>query len=486
MTATRTAIIWASSGKLLSFTLAFATSIIIARYYLGPAEVGLFSIAFAATALIAVLQEFGLNRYIVGAVDLGVDGIRTAFSVSLTVAWGVALLILMLAWPVSRLYGDPQLLPLMLVIGSSYLLVPLAIVPTALLHRRMDFRSDFMIETGAAATNAGVSLTLAAMGWGAMALAWGAFGQQVARASIAQWRNGFMLPWPPRFTDAAPVLRFGSGSTLLQIFDSVGARAPDLIVGGIAGNVAVGLYSRGAGLAVQVTFLLTGAVNSVFYPAFARLRDQGQPLGDAYVRMVAGYSGVVFAAMAGLACAAYPLVMALYGPRWIGVAPILSVLALAQIVLVMLPMAVQIPILFGRLSAVVWRSGIATLTGMAMMVAGASTGVEVAALAYVGYVVTIVALNTPLLAQLTGFSWTAMIRTWLLSLACALAACAPMLIAYRYWVPPQTMTFWPLLLLVGLGIIAWLAALTLFRHPLAQEVRGVASSMHGRLRAARG
>jgi hypothetical protein len=75
----RKAIAWASASKLLSFSIAFAGSIIVARYFLTPAEVGLFSIAFAATALIAVLQEFGLNRYIVGEAELGKEKLHTAF-----------------------------------------------------------------------------------------------------------------------------------------------------------------------------------------------------------------------------------------------------------------------------------------------------------------------------------------------------------------------------------------------------------------------
>jgi hypothetical protein len=104
----RKAIAWASASKLLSFSIAFAGSIIVARYFLTPAEVGLFSIAFAATALIAVLQEFGLNRYIVGEAELGKEKLHTAFSVSLAVAWGVALVILAAAKPLSWLYGDPS------------------------------------------------------------------------------------------------------------------------------------------------------------------------------------------------------------------------------------------------------------------------------------------------------------------------------------------------------------------------------------------
>ena len=476
----RKAIAWASASRLLSFSIAFASSIVIARYYLSPAEVGLFSIAFAATALIAVLQEFGLNRYIVGEAELGEEKLRAAFSVSLAVAWGIALIILAAAKPLSWLYGDANLFPLMLVIGGSYLFVPLAIVPTALRQRAMDFRSDFMIEVGAASTNAAVSVTLAAAGQGAMALAWGALAQQIARALVSQWRNGWIFPWPMRFGGTADVLRFGGGSTLLLIFDSVTARAPDLIVGGVIGNYAVGIYSRASGLAVQLMILLTGAVNSVFYPALARLRDEGRSLGEPYLRLVAGYTGLVWPAMAGLAVASHPLVNALYGPRWIAVAPILSALAIAQMIFVALPMSIQVPILLGELRGVLRRNGATTLIALVLLAIGASRGVESAAAAYVAYACIWFLIYLFFLRRLTRFGWGALAAIYARNLFAAAMAVAPLLAWYRWVTPAATMSFSEMLLPVFAGICLWLGALFVTGNPLTGDIRNLAATAWAR------
>lgn len=476
----RKAIAWASASKLLSFTIAFASSIVVARFFLTPAEVGLFSIAFAATALIAVLQEFGLNRYIVGEAELGEEKLHTAFSVSLAVAWSVALVIIAVAKPLSWLYGDPKLFPLMLAIGASYLFVPLAIVPTALRQRAMDFRSDFMIEVGASITNAAVTLTLAAMGKGAMALAYGALAQQIARALVSQWRSGWIFPWPMRFAGASHVIRFGGGSTLLQIFDSVGTRSPDLIVGGIAGNTAVGLYSRASGLAVQLVNLMTGAVNSVFYPALAQLRNESKPLGEPYLRLVAGYTGVVWPALAGLAVASYPLVNALYGPRWTEVAPILSLLAAAEMIFVALPMSVQVPILLGRLDGVLKRTGAATGVAVALLFIGAQYGGQAAALAYVVYAAFWFLLYVLFLHSLTGFSWRALFADYGRSLIGAVAAVAPLLACYRWRTPPTAMSFGEMIPPVIAGILLWLGTLFAIRHPIVPDIRHLAGAAVGR------
>ena len=473
----RRALAWASAGKLLSFTIAFASSIVVARWFLTPAEVGMFSIAFAATVLIATLQEFGVNRYIVGEVELGPEKLHTAFSVSLTVAWGVALLILVAAKPLAWLYGDMTLFPLMLVIGASYLFVPLSIVPTALRQREMDFRSDFLIEVSVALTNAAVTVTLAAMGKGAMALAWGALAQQVARAGVSQWRSGWMFPWPLRFTGAAHVIRFGRSSTLLLMFDSIGNRAPDLIIGGIAGTHAIGLYSRASGLAVQLVLLLTGAVNSVFYPALAQLRNEGKPLGAPYLRLVAGYTGIVWPALAGLAVAAFPLVAALYGERWIEVAPLLALLALAEMIFVALPLSVQVPILLGRLDGVLKRTGAATALAVALLFLGARFGTLTAASAYVVYAVCWLLIYIRFLQRLTDFAWRDLFAEYGRSLIGTLAAVAPLLACYRWQVPATAMSFWQLLPPVVAGIALWLATLFVVRHPIAPDIRQFAAAI---------
>ncbi len=476
----RNAILWASAGKMLGFITAFATSIIIARFFLGPEEVGLFSIAFAATSLIAVLQEFGLNRYIVGENELDDTKLRIAFSVSLLVAWGIAALVILLAWPISALYGDARLFPLMLVIATSYFFVPLAIVPTALLHRRMDFRSDFIVEISAALANAVVSLSLAANGWSAMALACGALAQQIARAFASQWRSGWMFPWPFQIRGADSVVRFGGGSTLLQIFDSIGARAPDLIVGGAISSYAVGIYTRGSGLAVQIIFLMTGAVNSVFYPALARLRNEGKPLGDHYIGIVSGYTGLVFPAMAGLAIASEPLVLALYGERWREVAPVLSVLALAQMLIVALPMPVQIPILLGQLGGVVRRSFVSVGLLLVFLMIGTRHGVMGAAIAYLGYTIVNGLIYGMFLHRLIAFPVRGLLKCYAQSLVCACIAIAPILISYTYWIAPSEMGFLQLVAHVFLGILGWLVALHIVRHPLRIELEKLAGSFRQR------
>ena len=62
----RGAALWSMAAQYASFAITFVTSVLISRFFLGPEEVGLFSIALAAAMLVSVLQDFGITRYVAG------------------------------------------------------------------------------------------------------------------------------------------------------------------------------------------------------------------------------------------------------------------------------------------------------------------------------------------------------------------------------------------------------------------------------------
>lgn len=480
----RAAAIWAMSSQYMAFAINFFASIYLARHYVGPEELGLFSIAFAATALLAVLQDFGITRYIAGEPELEGDKLRTAFSVSLALAWGIALASIAMAWPMAALYRQPALVGLMLVVGASYFLVPLAIVPTALRQRAMDFKSNTLIEVGAALANAAVSILLARRGMGAMALAWGAFAQQAARVVISQWRSGLMFPWPMRFAGAGPILRFGGGSSALVLSGSLGARLPDLMLGRLIDQLAVGLFARATGLAAQLRMLVAGAAASVFYPAFARVRDRGEALGPPYERVVACYCAVTWPSMAGLAVLAEPLIRLLYGERWLAAAPLLQWVALSQVCFVALPLHVELPILLGRMKALVHRNLLDTAASVLLLGLGALWGLEWAAASRLAYGVVWFAIYAAFLQRIVGFRWSAMLSIYARSALAALASVAPLLAIYALGGGPAQLGVAAMLGGVVAGGVLCLAALALTRHPAFAEMAVLTGGLLGRRRPA--
>lgn len=472
----RGAAVWAMGGQYLSFAIQFVISVIISRFFLSPAEVGLFSIAMAAALLASVLQDFGLSRYIAGLPKIDKAEIARCSSIAHAFSLFVAGMIAAAAWPMAEAYHEPDLMPIMLIIASSYLFIPFAVVPLALLGRTMSFKGHFTINVGAALAQGAVSLACAAAGFSAFALAWGTLAFGIARGIIAQWLKP-ALPWPLRLSGLKPIVSEGSRLTSLYAIGAAGSRSPDLIVGKALGLLAVGLYSRAASLADQFRMLIAGAIGSVFYPAFARIRDRGEPLGPAYLRVCAGYSAVVWPGMAGLALASEPVVRLLYGEAWSGVAPLLALIALSEILLVSLPLHTDLPILTGRLNQLIRVNLIDTLLSISLLVAGCRWGPDGAAASRLVYGLAWLLLYARFLHRLIAFDYRALLGIYARSGLATIAALLPLAATYAFLIPPSQIGLVPLGLAAGAGVALWLAALFALRHPALDDLVGIAAHL---------
>lgn len=472
-TSLRSATLWAAFAQYSGFALQFVTSVVIARYFLGPAEVGLFSIAFSAAALVHGLQDFGLSRFIVGEKELTRPVLRVAFTVSIVVALAIVLLIVLLARPIASFYGNDALYAITLVIGISFVFAPLSIVPMALVRRDMDFRKVAFVEGGGHLANMIVSIAAAWHGYSAMSLAFGVFAYQLTRAVLTQFVRPVFAVFPPSLEGARAIFTYGGWSGALSFTASIGARAPDLVIGKLISDAALGLYSRATGLALQFRLLVGGPIGAVLYPSLARARDRGENLGRHYLRLTAALCAVTWAAMAGLAAASEPLVLLLYGERWAGVAPVLVWIALAQTFFIAVPMQVDVGYLLGGWKRVVELTIFDAVLSITILMVAAQYGLWWAAFSRIFHGMIWWVVHAIFIQRLVGFAWRDLFAIYAKTAICSAVAAAPLLLAYAFWIAPSEMGFVPLIVLSLAGIAAWFAALRVLRHPSLDDLVGL-------------
>ena len=470
----RAAALWSMGSQYISFAMQFVVTVLISRYFLVPAEVGLFSIALALALLVSIVQDFGLTRFISGEKDLSEEQVRTCSSISLIFALIVAGALAALAWPTALFYGEPRLLGIVLIIAASYLCIPYSIVPTALLMRDMDFRSIFWITIGSALVKGAVALFLAWQGFSAESLAWALIAEALVKSVLAQYFRKTPVPFPLALKNMRPVLKFGSTSTALYVIGGIGVRSPDLIVGRFLSLTAVGLFSRAVGLAGMLRHLAMGAIGSVFYPAFAKMRDRGENLDAPYLRVVSGYTAVVWPAMMMLALAAQPVVLLLYGDIWAGVGPLLFWLALAEMIFPSLPMHIDLPLLLGKKKRILQLNAIDTFIGVGTLIVASMHSVEWAAISRFVYGCLWYLLYFKFMHGMVGFSIRGLFAVYAKSGLATAIAIIPFLLCYEFWLSPEEIGIIGLMLVTACGVLLWLAALFALRHPASKEIIGMA------------
>jgi O-antigen/teichoic acid export membrane protein len=468
---------WSMGSQYIAFTLQFAVSVIIARFFLDPAEMGLFSIGLTVAMMVSVLQDFGISRFIIGQSELRKDTLKTCASMSCVFSALVACLILGIAWPAAQFYSEPRLFWILSIIAGSYVVVPWSVIPVALIIRNMDFKSLFKVNVSGVCANAIAALSFAYLGFSAESLAWATVAQAMTRAIVAQLLVPSAIPWPLNFSDAGPVMKFGSASSVLAVSGAIGVRSPDLVIGRILGLASVGLFSRASGLAGQLHTLVLGAISGIFYPAFARLRDEGKPFGPDYERVVAAYGALIWPAMTVLAVAAYPMISFLYGEKWEPAAPLLTALALSEICFVALPLHVDIPILLGRFRQLLYLNIVDTVISIGTLIIAAQYGILAAAISRIGYGILWFALYATFMRRLIGFRWSNMLSIYVKSMLVSLLSVAPLLLTYQFWMASHVISFVQILPSLSAGGILWFVSLFIVRHPARHEIIHMAQTV---------
>ena len=121
------------------------------------------------------------------------------------------------------------------------------------------------------------------------------------------------------------------------------------LVGHLMGAVELGIYVLAFNVASWSTALLGSVINSVSIPAFSRVKHDPGLLKDSIARSVRAVSLIAMPMCGMVVVLARPLVLVLYGARWVAAASALPVLAFYGVISI-------ICVLFANMLASVGRS----------------------------------------------------------------------------------------------------------------------------------
>ena len=469
MSSTRRALIWSFAERYASLAINLASTLLLARL-LTPAQIGLYSLCAALAGMLAIVRDLGTSEYLIQAPDVAPARLRTVRGVALLAGWATAALLWLLATPAARYFGNAGVADVLGLLSLGFVLLPLTSPEFARLNRELRFRELFHLQLAGALVQAAVALGLASHGHGALSLAWGNLANVIVQtlwlARPAWWRQDW-----PRLQGAWEVLRFGWRYSLARGIETATQSAHEPLIARQFGFASVGLFSRAYGLVDLFEQNVASAVVRVTTPVFAQAHRDGSALAERYALATAMYTGVAWPFFVAVALLSHDIVLLMFGAQWVQAAPLATVLALATLPHGLYALAPQMLSATGRVQArlrMAWQVAPVHLGGLL--------------------------LAAPFGLQAMAWAWgiTALWSLWLYSRALAAALGWPMarllwpshrsglvagVVAAALWTVQQVLEApasplaLRLALAAGIAAAAWLAALWLTRHPLAQLAR---------------
>lgn len=295
---------------------------------LTPAEIGVYAVAASVAFLAFEMRALGVGQYLVREAEICDEKIRSATGLMIVMSWGLAVIIAISAPFMADFYNEQALMIIFWIIASSFLFAPFASVTSALLRRKMQFQSLFVVRLSSSVISSGSTIVFVLMGYSYYSLAMGTLVAAIVEVVVLSFYRPEKMPWLPSFSKFKELFHFGVVTSTANSLQQFSLSIPDLVLGRVASMADVGLFSRGLGVVVFLNNILGKAVAPVVLPHLADVKRTGGSVGSAYLRAITLLGAISWPLFAVVNLCAYSMIRALFGDQWDVAVPIASVLAI--------------------------------------------------------------------------------------------------------------------------------------------------------------
>lgn len=321
---------WSAAQALGSRLLTIVTFIALA-HLLGPRSFGIVAFASVGIAFLNTFVALGLAQAIVQLPTLEKRHLDTAFWVSNGLGFLLAAAVVASSWPLARLFHVPEAAPVLQVLALGFPLTALGSCPTAILQRRMAFRSLAIRFTLGSLVGAVVGIGLALLGAGvwslvAQTLCTSATGLVVVWTA-ARWRPGLAADR----ASFSELFRFSRNVVGMGVAWFVLGRTDDFFIGAFLGPALLGIYSVAYRLLVVLMDITISTVEAVALPTFSRLQSDIPRLRRAYSSATRISAVVALPVFFFLLAAAPEVIHVFFGAKWDRSIPVMRVLSVVGV-----------------------------------------------------------------------------------------------------------------------------------------------------------
>lgn len=323
-------IIWSFLNRCSNQVVMFAVSMVLARL-LSPEDFGVIALANVTIGLVTCFTNLGLGAALIQRAEVEDLDYCTFFWADAVMRTLVYIIIFIIAPYAADYYGKSELCILIRLLALGIPIGMIASVSGLKLTRAMDFRTPSVISMVCCVISSVVSLIMALSGCGL----WTIVGQQLTIIILATLITFWRVPWMPKFLFSWMRFRqfFSFGSKMLAsgILDTFYNDIISIIIGKYFSLSSLGYFNKGQSIPQLLINSVNGPINGVSFPMLSKLQGDKAKYRAAFSRAL--QTSVFFCApmMVGLIVVAKPLIILLFGEKWIPSVPFMQIMAIVSI-----------------------------------------------------------------------------------------------------------------------------------------------------------
>ena len=302
-------------------------------WFLVPDDMGLVAITMSIAVIVAVVSRAGLSDLLVQKHNRFEELSGSAFWLALVLALAAMACVAALAPLAGKAFGEPDVVPLVLLVSAIFPLGALSTVYGAKILADLRFRTMAWIQLAMGLVQTGSAVVLAVCGFGAYSLVLPMLWVRVVAAVLMRLATGRIKIGAPSLAGWRELMEPGMWLVLFGLFVALRTQGMNLVLGALRDSHITGLFFWGFNLSSQFLFLLAIKLREVLFPSLTKLNSQPDrqflALQRAW-RTLTLIAVPVCVLQAGLADSLIPLI---FREEWAGAIPVVQWLSIGMLTL---------------------------------------------------------------------------------------------------------------------------------------------------------
>lgn len=317
--------VWASVDRFGSMALQFVVNLILARLLL-PADFGAIGMLTIFIAVSQVLIDGGFGSALIQKKNPSQTDFSTIFYWNLLFSFILYFILFLFAPFIGRFYSMPILSDVLRAIGLSLIFNSILAIQRTKLQKALAFKTIAITNISSYLLGASIAIIMAYKGFGV----WSLVGMQLLYTVIYVLILWFITKWHPSFRFSIRSMKelFGFGGYIMasNILQTVCQNLQGIIIGKNFSASQMGYYSQAYKLDQITSYSIPQVIIQVMYPVYASIQDDRKRLIDMISMNIRVISFFIFPILALLILVAEPLILFLYGDKWLPSVPYFRIL----------------------------------------------------------------------------------------------------------------------------------------------------------------
>jgi len=327
--------------------LSLLTITILARI-LTPEDFGIVSIGALFMTLFGAIQDFGVGN----AVIQRDTRIEDSISVMLFLRWiiaGISFFVIVGFSPmISSFYGNPAIMPVIVVMSLNLFIQPIAFSSSVMLSRKLEFSKLAIAAIVSSVAITVTSIGLSLFNFSYWSIVFGMLSGTVFSVIVMRYYERTRLSPKIDKKLMRELLGFGAPLLINGLMVFVILNVDQMVVGKVLGIITLGVYYIAIRFGRTLGSQISGTINVVLFPTMSRIKDSVEHIKIGYVQSLRMIAIVVAPLSLGLSALSLPFVSVVLGPHWVAASVPIAIVSFQGLLIALIAPAANVLISLGK------------------------------------------------------------------------------------------------------------------------------------------